>query len=137
MNLKDLSDSVTKLQALLRDPHPGLFTWWGFVRTRIGEIAAFDRDTSGLMTVQRIVDCPECHEKCEWCAWYRKNARATGCGSAGKRKCAWGQAAKGVACSLCGGYERVLATTTYSTMPPPSPQADRPMFAGMPVREAP
>jgi len=64
--------------------------------------------------VTRTVDCPECHQYCNWCSWYRKNAREVGCGSQSKRKCAFGQAAKGVPCSMCDGSGRVTATTTYS-----------------------
>lgn len=66
------------------------------------------------MSETRLVDCPECHEACGWCAWYRKNARVAGCGAPhGKRRCAKGEAAKGVPCSMCDGSGRVLATTTY------------------------
>ncbi len=63
-----------------------------------------------------VADCPECHETCGWCAWYRKNAREAGCGlgvptgfsRASKRRCEWGNAAKGVPCSSCDGSGKVL-----------------------------
>ncbi len=69
----------------------------------------------------RIVQCPECHELCGWCSWYRKNARECGCGcppGPGKRnkprhRCDWGEQAKGVPCSMCDGSGRVQATITY------------------------
>jgi hypothetical protein len=64
-------------------------------------------------TVTREADCPECHETCGWCSWYRKNAREGGCGSQSKRKCEWGKQAKDVPCGTCDGSGRVLATTTY------------------------
>jgi hypothetical protein len=72
-------------------------------------------------TVERLIDCPECHERCGWCSWYRKNARDVGCGlrvpsgSGGRshRRCEWGEAAKGVACTTCDGSGRVIATISY------------------------
>jgi hypothetical protein len=72
--------------------------------------------------VTKIVLCPECHEYCDWCAWYRKNARECGCGlsvpngysKASKRRCDWGERAKGEPCSTCDGSGKVFATITYS-----------------------
>lgn len=61
--------------------------------------------------------CPECHETCDWCSWYLKNARETGCGSSDRRKCEWGTAAKGKACGTCDGSGRVLVTTYYAHLP--------------------
>jgi hypothetical protein len=72
--------------------------------------------------VTRVVDCPECHQLCGWCSWYRKNAREVGCGlrvNAGsglprtKTRCSWGEEAKGVACSTCDGSGKAEATTSY------------------------
>ena len=66
----------------------------------------------------RVIDCPECHETCGWCSWYRKNAREIGCGSSRRKsKCEWGERAKGQPCRTCDGSGRVLATTTYSAVP--------------------
>lgn len=48
--------------------------------------------------------CPECHEECGWCSWYRMNARDAGCGVGGKRKkCTWGEDAEGKPCGTCDG----------------------------------
>ncbi len=73
------------------------------------------------LVVSRVVDCPECHETCGWCSWYRKNAREAGCGCilpSGRHanRCAWGEAAKGVPCTTCDGSGRVTATTTYTRL---------------------
>jgi hypothetical protein len=67
------------------------------------------------------IDCPECHECCGWCAWYRKNARDAGCGlrvPSGhgyrtKKRCEWGESAKGQPCKLCDGSGRVRIVITY------------------------
>lgn len=47
--------------------------------------------------------CPECHEQCGWCSWYRMNARHSGCGSMGRVKCEKGEAERGKACGTCDG----------------------------------
>lgn len=62
----------------------------------------------------RIVPCPDCHHVCGWCSWFRKNARAIGCGATGKHKCDYGSSLKGTTCPTCGGTEKVRATTTYA-----------------------
>jgi hypothetical protein len=75
-----------------------------------------------MKTVTREVPCPECHVSCGWCSWYAKNARGAGCGcprSPVKRRvvrCEWGETLKGTTCALCGGTERVQATTTYKAV---------------------
>lgn len=74
----------------------------------------------------RIVDCPECHELCGWCSWYRKNAREIGCGlrvpsgisKRSHRRCDWGEQAKGVPCGTCDGSGMVEAATTYRKLEP-------------------
>lgn len=66
--------------------------------------------------IDRVVDCPECHRKCEWCSWYAKNARDAGCGSQSKRKCAWGESLKGMTCTLCGGTEKVKLVGRYERL---------------------
>jgi hypothetical protein len=63
--------------------------------------------------IERVVDCPECHRACGWCAWYAKNARECGCGSQSNRKCAWGESLKGTVCALCGGTEKVKLVGSY------------------------
>ena len=69
--------------------------------------------------IDRIVDCPECHQTCGWCAWYAKNAREAGCGcppSPVQRRrvsCQWGEALKGTTCSLCAGTEKVRFVGHY------------------------
>ena len=48
--------------------------------------------------------CPECYQECGWCSWFMANARAGGCGVSGKRKkCKWGEDAKGKPCGTCDG----------------------------------
>lgn len=70
--------------------------------------------------VDRIVDCPDCHRSCGWCAWYAKNAREAGCGLSvpsgmgrpSKRRCEWGESLKGTTCATCRGTERVRLVGT-------------------------
>lgn len=69
--------------------------------------------SADLVAKREEVECPECHETCGWCSWYRKNARGAGCGSGSRNKCAWGENARGVPCKTCDGSGRVMATTTY------------------------
>jgi hypothetical protein len=85
-------------------------------------IAALTTTTRATMTTERrTVNCPECHELCGWCAWYRKNARDAGCGLGvpsghgyrTRRRCEWGEQAKGVPCGTCNGSGIVQATITY------------------------
>jgi hypothetical protein len=72
--------------------------------------------------VTKTVPCPECHELCGWCSWYRKNAREVGCGlrvpsgmgRPSKHRCDWGERAKGVPCGTCSGNGVVVATITYA-----------------------
>lgn len=64
-------------------------------------------------TVNRAVECPECHLLCGWCSWYAKNAREVGCASQSRRKCAWGEQLKGTACATCGGTETVRLVGHY------------------------
>jgi hypothetical protein len=74
-----------------------------------------------MTDVDRVVACPACHDLCQWCAWYAKNARVAGCGlsvpSGGSRptkdRCAWGEALKGTTCGLCGGAEKVRLVGSY------------------------
>lgn len=47
--------------------------------------------------------CPECHQECGWCSWYRKNARLSGCGASGRKRCEEGEAQRGKKCSTCDG----------------------------------
>lgn len=73
------------------------------------------------MNIDRVVDCPECHVYCEWCAWYAKNARECGCGLSvptgygrpSKRRCEWGEAQKGRACSTCDGSGKARLIGQY------------------------
>lgn len=74
--------------------------------------------------VVEVEDCPECHEVCEWCSWYRKNARAHGCGcpppprSGGRRKpCEQAEALKGTQCGTCDGSGKVMVRREYLVSP--------------------
>lgn len=77
----------------------------------------------------KIVDCPECHEYCGWCSWYRKNAREAGCGLSvpnglsklTKRRCEWGESAKGKPCGTCDGSGKVRAEIIYRVLPASAP----------------
>lgn len=87
------------------------------------------------MNITVVVDCPECHETCGWCSWYRKNAREVGCGlrvnsgmgtKRGANLCRWGEDAKGKPCTTCGGKEKVIASTRYFPLPDaPQPAAEK------------
>lgn len=87
-----------------------------------GAPALMPDDPRDWKTETRIVDCPECHEVCGWCAWYRKNAREVGCGAGVSpmprthRRCEWGESAKGQPCKTCDGSGRVRATITYAPL---------------------
>lgn len=43
-NIDELKEHVVRLNQLLEDPHPGLFTWQEAVHKRIGKIAEFNED---------------------------------------------------------------------------------------------
>jgi hypothetical protein len=85
--------------------------------------------------VDRVVDCPDCHRYCQWCAWYAKNARQAGCGlsvpsgmgKSSKRRCEW-EALKGTTCPTCGGSEKVRLVGHYEQIAP----GVRPMSAEPP-----
>lgn len=36
--LEELQEETERLSALLADPQPGLFTWWGFLNERLTKI---------------------------------------------------------------------------------------------------
>jgi hypothetical protein len=73
--------------------------------------------------VDRVIECPDCHAVCGWCAWYAKNARECGCGLGvpsghgyrTKRRCVWGESLKGTSCQRCSGTERVRLIGNYET----------------------
>lgn len=69
-----------------------------------------------ILGVDRVVDCPDCHRYCHWCAWWAKNARGSGCGASGKRKCEW-QEMKGTVCPTCGGNEKMRLVGQYKPVP--------------------
>jgi hypothetical protein len=71
--------------------------------------------------IDRVVDCPACHEICGWCSWYAKNARQCGCGSASKRRCEWGESLKGTVCPMCLGTEKVRLVGRYVAAADPLP----------------
>lgn len=60
---------------------------------------------------ERVEDCPECHEVCGWCSWYRKAAREIGCGSQApgrvRNKCEKAEALKGTDCGTCDGSGKI------------------------------
>jgi hypothetical protein len=71
-----------------------------------------------MEAIDRVVECPECHTSCGWCAWYAKEARKVGCGcprspSGRKVSCAWGESLKGTACGTCGGSEKARLVGYY------------------------
>jgi hypothetical protein len=76
---------------------------------REGEVTDFPE--VGRVVV-RSEDCPECHQLCGWCSWYRWLARERGCGSQpyGRRqhRCEKATALKGTKCGTCDGSRKVL-----------------------------
>lgn len=76
--------------------------------------------------VVAVVDCPACHQTCQWCSWYAKNAREAGCGLSvpdgysrpSRRRCEWGEQLKGTTCDLCDGAERVRLVGHYEAVTP-------------------
>lgn len=45
-NIEALLQEARKLVALLEHPEPGIMSWHGFVHERIGNIAAFHKETT-------------------------------------------------------------------------------------------
>jgi hypothetical protein len=80
-----------------------------------------------MTSVNRIVDCPTCHELCGWCSWYAKNARGAGCGLGvpsghgyrTRHRCEWGEQLKGTKCETCGGAEKVRLVGTFEPLESP------------------
>src|SRR3546814_17172848 len=78
-------------------------------RCRGGEV----NDLHDIALVEtREEPCPECHQLCGWCSWYRHKARASGCGCPqhGRRRyrCTKAEAVKGTECNTCDGSRKVM-----------------------------
>lgn len=70
--------------------------------------------------------CPECHEVCGWCSWYRHQARESGCGcppyGRKRHKCEKAEALKATTCGTCDGSQMV--EVRREILPTPAPRED-------------
>ena len=66
--------------------------------------------------LERVVDCPRCHQTCGWCGDYRHmHGQISLPGT--KKYCGIEVIPEGDACPVCGGDKRVVATTTFTRGP--------------------
>lgn len=67
--------------------------------------------------VERVVDCPRCHQQCGWCSDYRHMHRTLTLPGTQRRCGVRDFEPEGDKCPLCKGSLKVIATTTYKAAP--------------------